>query len=157
MCTVSLFPLVPILLAPTEGKEGLFAVYHISNPQPNIELVELANKFLECHSRTFLGKPLFGIPLPYLEKQSQWTTYVDLHISASSSMWLNGSGYVLYDVGTHQPGRSTVSNNIAFRFATTNPWGVVMLTDIADDHVIVELVNGFLRVSWDLGQGREIK
>lgn len=64
---------------------------------------------------------------------------------------------MVYDVGTHQSGRSTAANNIAFRFATSNPSGVVLLTDIGDDHVIVELVNGFLRVSWDLGQGRETK
>lgn len=72
-------------------------------------------------------------------------------------MWFNASGYILYDVGTYQPGRSTLGNDIAFRFATTQLKGVVMFTDVADDHVMVELLDGFLRVSWDLGQGKMTK
>ena len=32
-----------------------------------------------------------------------------------------------------------------------------MVTDIANDHVLVEIVDGFLRVSWDLGQGKYTK
>ncbi|EDO47422.1 predicted protein [Nematostella vectensis] len=72
----------------------------------------------------------------------------------SSSAWFNGSSYVLYDVGIHQPGRSTLTNTIAFRFATGNPDGVIVHSSMFDDHVVVELSKGFVRVSFDLGQGR---
>ena len=68
---------------------------------------------------------------------------------------MNGNGaYMSKTVDRDSPLRSTERNALEFRFLTEAKDGVVFYMGADKDHLLVELVNGSLRVQADFGGGK---
>jgi len=68
---------------------------------------------------------------------------------------MNGNGaYISYKLHSDSPLRSTERNELEFRFLTEAKDGVFFYMGGEKDHLLVELVNGSLRVQADFGGGK---
>lgn len=72
----------------------------------------------------------------------------------SSMVYMNKSGYIFYRMLSHPNiDWSMKSNRVSFRFVTFDRNGVIVYLGKAKDHLVVELVEGKLQISTDLGKG----
>ena len=68
---------------------------------------------------------------------------------------MNGNdAYMSYKLDSDNPLRSTERNALEFRFLTEAEDGVFFYMGGEKDHLLVELVNGSLRVQADFGSGK---
>lgn len=72
----------------------------------------------------------------------------------STVVFMNGNGaFMSYNLDSDNPLRSTERNALEFRFLTEAKDGVFFYMGRDKDHLLVELVNGSLRVQADFGDG----
>ena len=73
----------------------------------------------------------------------------------STVVFMNGNdAYMSYKLDSDNPLRSTERNALEFRFLTEVEDGVFFYMGGEKDHLLVELVNGSLRVQADFGSGK---
>ena len=76
-------------------------------------------------------------------------------MTASTVVFMNGyDAYMSYTLDSDNPLRSTERNALEFRFLTDAKDGVLFYMGADKDHLLVELVNGSLRVQADFGGGK---
>ena len=76
-------------------------------------------------------------------------------LTDSTVVFMNGNGaYMSYNLESNSPLRSTERNALEFRFLTEAKDGVFFYMGADKDHLLVELVNGSLRVQADFGGGK---
>ncbi|EDO39900.1 predicted protein [Nematostella vectensis] len=73
--------------------------------------------------------------------------------SESSSVWLNGSGYIRYNVAKETRSKTPLRNFIGFRFRTSSKEGVLLYTSVERTHLVVEMISGNVVLKMDLGKG----
>ena len=76
-------------------------------------------------------------------------------MTASAVVFVNGyDAYMSYTLDSDNPLRSTERNALEFRFLTEAKDGVFFYMGADKDHLLVEPVNGSLRVQADFGGGK---
>ncbi|KAK3742954.1 hypothetical protein QZH41_014197, partial [Actinostola sp. cb2023] len=71
---------------------------------------------------------------------------------ASTSVWLNGTGYMKYNLTKDTKNPIPLTNNIGFRFRTSSPEGVLLHTGVGKHFLVLELLAGNIVLKLDLGK-----
>ena len=74
-----------------------------------------------------------------------------MYIIETDPLTFSGDEYVEYELPDGL--KETSSNDIAFRFKTTQPDGVMMVAKNGNDHLMIELYLTIIRMSINLGGG----
>lgn len=90
------------------------------------------------------------------EKQADFAITFLQSLTGSTVVFMDGNGaYMSYNLDSDNPLRSTERNALEFRFLTEAKDGVLFYMGRDKDHLLVELVNGSLRVQADFGDGKQ--
>ena len=76
-------------------------------------------------------------------------------ILEATSVWLNGSGYIVYHVDPKEENPHSNYSYVAFSLRTDSPDGIIfsLQSDAVHDYLFMEMVDGKIRVEVDLGKG----
>jgi hypothetical protein len=73
---------------------------------------------------------------------------------ASTSVWLNGTGYIKYNLARDNKDKSPLRNYVGFRFRTPPlSDGVILHTRVERHFLVIELLKGNIVLKLDLGKG----
>ena len=82
---------------------------------------------------------------------------ISLMFSEAASIWLNGSGYIVFHVDPSEENSHSNMSYVAFGLRTHAPNGVIFSLHQShsdNDYLFIEMVDGKIRVEVDLGQGK---
>ena len=73
----------------------------------------------------------------------------------AASIWLNGSGFIVYHVDPSEEKSHSNTSYVAFGLRTDAPNGIIfsLQSHSVNDYLFIEMVDGKIRVEVDLGQG----
>ena len=73
----------------------------------------------------------------------------------TSSIWLNGSGYIVFNVNPAEENFFSNYSYVAFHLKTENSGGIIfsLQSPYRNDYLLVEMTDGKIRVELDLGEG----
>jgi hypothetical protein len=69
-------------------------------------------------------------------------------------VYMNGSGYIAYKILTPNLDWSMKNNRLSLRFVPLYPNGVILYLGSPTDHLVVEMLEGTIRVDINLGGGK---
>ena len=73
----------------------------------------------------------------------------------TSSIWLNGSGYIVFHVNPAEENFYSNYSYVAFHLKTENSGGIIfsLQSPYGNDYLLIEMTDGKIRVELDLGEG----
>ena len=73
----------------------------------------------------------------------------------TSSIWLNGSGYIVFHVIPAEENFYSNYSYVAFHLKTKNSGGIIfsLQSPYRNDYLLIEMTDGKIRVALDLGGG----
>ena len=74
--------------------------------------------------------------------------------SETASIWLNGSGFVVFHVKQELEDFDSNDNYIAFHLKTFHYHGIIFTLQSHRYYLMIEMMHGKLRVELDLGEGK---
>lgn len=73
----------------------------------------------------------------------------------TASIWLNGSGYIVFHVNPAEENFYSNYSYVAFHLKTENLGGIIfsLQSTYKNDYLLIEMTDGKIRVELDLGEG----